>query len=81
MFGASSFGSGLVVVVHADHSGPVEVRGLRPGNYGISVTTSSPDMGRARRQRCWSGGHADIHRTLGRGHHGLPQTIAGGTEL
>jgi len=32
---------GLVVVVHADHSGPVEVRGLRPGSYGISVTTSS----------------------------------------
>jgi hypothetical protein len=32
---------GLAVVVHADRFGPVEVRGLRPGNYGVSATTSS----------------------------------------
>lgn len=32
---------GLVVVVHADRFGSVEVRGLRPGNYGVSATTSS----------------------------------------
>jgi hypothetical protein len=32
---------GLVVVLHTDHGRPVELRGLRPGNYGVSVTTSS----------------------------------------
>ena len=32
---------GLVVVVHTNQSGPVEVKGLRPGTYGISATTSS----------------------------------------
>jgi len=32
---------GLVIVLHNDQSGPVEVRGLRPGNYGVSATTSS----------------------------------------
>ena len=31
---------GLVVVVHTNQSGLVELKGLRPGNYGISVTTS-----------------------------------------
>ncbi|MBA3727441.1 MAG: hypothetical protein H0W86_13670 [Armatimonadetes bacterium] len=32
---------GLAVVVHADRFSSVEVRGLRPGNYGVSATTSS----------------------------------------
>lgn len=32
---------GLVVVVHVNGSGPVQVKGLRPGNYGVSATTSS----------------------------------------
>jgi hypothetical protein len=32
---------GLVVVLHSDRAGPVEVRGLRAGNYGVSETTSS----------------------------------------
>lgn len=32
---------GLVVVVHVAAPGPVEVKGLRPGNYGVSATTSS----------------------------------------
>lgn len=32
-------GGGLVVVMHTGPSGPVEVRGLRPGSYGVSVTT------------------------------------------
>jgi len=32
---------GLVVVIHVGQSDSVEVRGLRPGSYGVSVTTSS----------------------------------------
>jgi hypothetical protein len=31
---------GLVVVVHTNRSGQVELKGLRPGNYGVSATTS-----------------------------------------
>ena len=31
----------LVVVLHAERPGPVEVRGLRPGRYGASATTRS----------------------------------------
>jgi hypothetical protein len=30
---------GLVIVVHADKARPVEIRGLRPGSYGVSATT------------------------------------------
>lgn len=41
-------GGGLVVVMHTGPSGPVEVRGLSPGNYGVSGTTddlTSVDLG------------------------------------
>lgn len=31
----------LVIVMHVDKPGAIEVRGLRPGSYGASITTSS----------------------------------------
>lgn len=34
-------GGRLVVVIHIDREGPIEVRGLAPGRYGTSVTTTS----------------------------------------